>query len=319
MNTKTQDIKWVSNSSLFAVRVLILTTLFSFLLSVGSVYADQENTSPESNPPEEVKEEEKPMYQIGLTATYRKDKNTSTEFVDVEGVTALPDKALIYIFFKRLESYIATGKALVKNGHFSITFGPFDRQILSGTYSVEADFMPGKQPEDLIKRIRTGKDNKKVELVHGSCALIVEKSEGAELGEEEIRTGMESLVSEVQNLYYELDKTYNEHKGRFEAKAWRRWSENWLLRVKKVRSELQQYSQKGFSLFPDAEESLQSAAGLLLNLHTARSMELEDPEEMAQRARDPKARAGPEALTKCFEDNLDRALKEIKSDKSISH
>lgn len=279
-----------------------------FFAKKTSKAKEGKKTAKEAETVQEEEKTSKPL--LALEAKYFKNQNTSAEFVDVEGTTCLPDKALIYIFLKRLDSYIVTGKAVVKDGRFSMTFGPFEKQIPSGNYNVDADFILEKQSEEVLKQVQKDKDNKKLELIHSSCPLTVEKPG---TGEAEVKAELESVVFELKALYNELDKVYHAHKAKFDARAWDEWSGIWVSRVRAEKSKIEQRSLKGFSLFPDSEERLEAAATTLLNLHAARSIEFKDPKGFARRRSDPKARAGPEMLIMCFEDDLNRVLKEIES------
>jgi len=265
--------------------------------------------SQKANPVEAKKDKEKkpekPLYSIDLKAAYR--TSSSNEYVDVDGTTNLPDNALIFIFFKRLENYIMTAKSIVNNGSFSMTFGPLQGKVPGGTYTIEADFMPDKQTEDVIRKLK-GDKNK---LVHGSCFLTFGDPEAAQINEKQLKVNIKSMACELKALYDELDKTYTANKVSFDGNTWNKWSQDWLSRVRKVKSNIALLSQKGLSLFPISERRLSAAVNTLFNLHTEYSTALKNPS--GTKSPNPLGMSGTDMLKMSFSQDMEGISRETGS------
>jgi len=277
---------------------------------VEELNQEEMQSSQIEEPPIKV-EEERPPYGINLEAKYLKED--SKEIIDITGTTHLPDNTLIFVFFKRLDNFIASGQTMVKDNQFSIRFGPFEKRILAGRYSVEADFFPYRQSEDVIKVIKAKFGSRKLELIHTSYALTIDKPEQPQLSEKKVKEEMISVMSELKTLYTQLKKAHVENRAKADKSTWNKWSDNWLSQLEKVEVQFKERTQNDIPLFPRAQKYIGDAFYLLSCLHRAYSLEINDPAEFRRRENDPEARAGSAMLEKCFQDVMGEAMKEVKS------
>jgi hypothetical protein len=256
-------------------------------------------------------EQKKGTCSISLNARYLEEEGK--EMVDINGTTNLPDGALIYIFLKRLDSFISSCEASVKNGQFSLRLGPFDKHLMSGKYSVEGDFISYRQTEEVSLKVRSAFDSRPDDIVHAAIILNVNKGEDPQLSEERAKNEIVSLARELIRLREDLQREYAFSKGHFDLGRWNRWSRGWQSRLKTIEASIRKRSEEDTPLFPRAQENLKIAVQLLSGLYNANLMELKEPAKFEKVSKDPDARAGFQVMSKCFKEMLDGAIKEANS------
>jgi len=141
--------------------------------------------------------------------------------------------------------------------------------------------------------------------------LTVEKQGKAGISEGDIKEKMLSMISELQQLHDELEKTRIAHKENFDRKAWDKWSDSWSLRIKKISTRLRDISEGSVPIFPRAQKNIDNAAQVLMHIRDFYAFELKSPEKFAELAKNPNARAGPEFLNQVFIDSLKSANGEV--------
>lgn len=255
---------------------------------------------------------EEPGYRISVTAECAAEGDKAV--IDIKGDTDLPDGALIYVFFKRLDNFISSGETAVKDGKFSIRFGPLKKRLLDGEYTIEAVFMPERQPANVNELIKGAKDKQKSKLIRAVYALTIGNPEKAQKTQEEVKAEINSIISELEKLHSELTAMYSANKNNFNRQDWDKWSNNWFPKFKKIENKIRSNTEEYLIyLFPKAQENVSLAAQYLPCLHQAYSMEFKEPEKFAKILKNPDARAGPQMLNELFARVLAEAKSEVDS------
>jgi len=197
--------------------------------------------------------------------------------IRADGTTTLPDGALIYVFFKRLNEYIVFGECITQKETFDITFGPFDKPLIPGEYSVQAVFMPEKQSEEFTKALK----GKGVNQLEASCTLCVGNIEEVRESEASAKREILSIISDLENLRAELEEAYRSNRDNFDSQRWQEWSDKWFEKFKKVRIRAQKSDSDVtlVSLYPETRKSMPMSVKYLSDIYLAVVKDLKNPEK----------------------------------------
>ncbi len=267
-----------------------------------------EGAAPEKETVTEQGGQEKISCSISLNAEYSVEDGK--DIVDINGTTNLPDGALIYIFLKRLDSFISSCETSVKSGQFSLKLGPFDKRLVSGKYSVEGDFIAYRQTEEVLMKVKAAFGSRPDDNVHAAIILNINKGEDPQLSEERVKNEIVSWAGELTRLKEDLQREYVSGKKNFDSGRWNRWSKGWQSKLNTIEAKINKTSEEETPLFPRAQENLKIAVQLLSGLYNAYQMELKKPAKFEKISKDPDARANSQVMSKCFKEMIDSAIKE---------
>jgi len=185
--------------------------------------------------------------------------------VHADGKTSLPDGAVLKVYLKRIDTVIVFGECVVAGGSFSFSFGPFGKELAPGAYTVEAEFFPDLQRPEFRKTA----DNQKIPASKNSCEAVIGKTPDASKAENAARQEVNSAVTTLDELYWELKDVYALSQTHFDPATWDEWSDRWRFHLKKVSNSLKDGSgrYRSLSLYPEAEKGLPLAVRYLSEIY----------------------------------------------------
>jgi len=185
--------------------------------------------------------------------------------VHADGKTSLPDGAVLKVYLKRIDTIIVFGECMVAEGSFSISFGPFGKELAPGTYTIEAEFFPDLQRPE-FKKVA---NNEKIPAAKSSCEAVVGKVSDVSKAENAAWQEINSAVMSIDELYWELKDVYALSQTHFDPAAWDEWSDRWRFHLKKVSNSLKDGTgrDKSLSLYPEAEKGLPLAVKYLSEIY----------------------------------------------------
>ncbi len=158
--------------------------------------------------PEEAAAQKPAAADIKLKAEFTKGK------VFVSGTSSYPNNTPLRVYFMQGESVVMVKESRVKRGEFYIAFGPFEKEIMAGKYSVRA--------EAAIDGSKTYSE---------PFALVIGSGERVKVDETRERQYLQDKAQEVSGLYEELNKAYDNAKASYDERKWKEWSQGWLERA----------------------------------------------------------------------------------------
>lgn len=185
--------------------------------------------------------------------------------VHADGKTSLPDGAVLKVYMKRIDTVIVFGECVVAGGMFSISFGPFGKELAPGAYTVEAEFFPDMQRPEFRKTAA----NQKIPASKNSCEAVIGKAPEASKAENTARQEVNSAVTALDELYWELKDVYALSQTHFDPATWDEWSDRWRFHLKKVSNSLKDGSgrDKSLLLYPESEKGLPLAVKYLTEIY----------------------------------------------------
>ena len=212
-----------------------------------------------------------------MSVTAKFEKVDKKAVIRADGTTTLPDGALIHVFFKRLNEYIVFGECIAQKKTFDITFGPFDKPLIPGEYSVQAVFMPEKQSEEFTKALK----GQGVNQAEASCTLYVGNIEEVRENEASAKKEILSIISDLENLRAELEEAYRSNRNNFDSQTWQEWSDKWFEKFNKVRVRAQKsdFNLTLVSLYPETRKSMPISIKYLSDIYLSVTRDLKDPKK----------------------------------------
>jgi len=185
--------------------------------------------------------------------------------VHADGKTGLPDGAVIKVYLKRIDTVIVFGECVVSDGSFSFSFGPFGKEMAPGAYTIEAEFFPDLQRPEFKKAA----GNQNVPAARSSCEATIGKGPDALKAENAARQEVNSAVTTLDELYWELKDVYALSQTHFDPATWDEWSDRWRFHLKKVSNRFRDGSgrEKSLLLYPEAEKGLPLAVKYLSEIY----------------------------------------------------
>lgn len=200
------------------------------------------------------------------------------------GRSQLPARALLYVHIVYEGKQVESRRTLVgEDGAFDCILGPFvERRILRGPYLLQVVYHPGRQPVAIRRREDLPREVRAFDL-----EVWVGDETGRQADRETERVRYRKDFERIETLLAELEAearaaarkekfTLGAEKH-FDEIAWRRWIDGW-------RERLQEGVWDGLRVhrdaevlalcLPEAHQSLQSMAAILLELQKAYSREV---------------------------------------------
>lgn len=247
-------------------------------------------------------EPEKLIYSISMKASYEKEnkKDKQEEKIYAKADTNLPEGESVKVNLKRKNFVIESKYVNVKYGGFFATFGPFDKSLMPGIYTVEAEFPPGAEKREgwAVREVGVGSDK------------------DIKAWEERAKSEMTQAIMELQGLSLSLYNNYQLNKERFDKKKWYDWSENWHSQLEVLQRTFNGFS-KGYVvyLYPEAQQNILISAQNLKRLYDAYATEVEDSIRVSKQIVDIKEHAEKvNSLIHAYGRSFSSAQKDISSD-----
>jgi hypothetical protein len=225
---------------------------------------------------------------IKLKAEFTKDK------VFVSGTSSYPNNTPLRIYFMQGDSMITVKESRVKRGEFYVAFGPFEKEIMAGKYTVLAEAMTG------------------VEKVYSEpFTLTIGTIERVKVDETRAREYLADVAQEAGDLYEELNRAYDNNKVSNDELEWIEWSKKWMSKVNAAGQRFEENSKAYLiSLHPVSQRRLQFCFHQLPLLLRAYTIDLNSA------GAKPSEQAFPMQNTEVLKQSFDRALSETKHDVS---
>lgn len=238
--------------------------------------------------PEEAARAPKPAAaDIKLKAEFTRGK------VFVSGTSSYPNNTPLRVYFMQGESVVMVKESRVKRGEFYIAFGPFEKEIMAGKYSV---------------RVEAEIDGSKA--YSEPFALVIGSGERIKVDETREKQYLQDTAQEVAGLYEELNKAYDKAKASYDERKWKEWSQGWLERTNAAGSKFNDDSRKYVaSVRPVSQRRLQFCFHQLPLLLRAYTIDLNSKGR-------PSGQALPMQDAQVLRQSFDRALSETAQDVS---
>lgn len=274
-----------------------------------------EETQPETagTPGDEKTKDNKLPYDLKIDASYEPQGDNVR--VTVAGDAALPNGAMVEIYIKGRDRFIASGRTSVFDNRISMDFRFSRRRLFPAVYTVSVIFMPERQTPDIVEMLRSNfAFGTKVRTVEYSCKLYVGTLGDIVKTEVEAKCKIAAALAKLETLQNEFSDKFSAAKKKFVGRDWDKWSNTWLLYLKGIRNK--QDSRNMF--FPRAEDGITIAVNSILKLWQFCDLELKDPVKYNKVKNDPKARIRPDDLKKLFnEDMFNELLDDIRIEASM--
>ncbi|MFA5164638.1 MAG: hypothetical protein WC481_03655 [Candidatus Omnitrophota bacterium] len=238
--------------------------------------------------PEEAAVRKPVAADIKLKAEYTKGK------VFVSGTSSYPNNTPLRVYFMQGESVVMVKESRVKRGEFYIAFGPFEKEIMAGKYSVRA--------EATIDGSKAYSE---------PFALVIGSGERVKVDETREKQYLQDKAQEVSELYAELNRAYDNAKASYDGRKWKGWSKGWLEKVNSAAAEFNDDSRKYIaSVRPVSQRRLQFCFHQLPLLLRAYTIEFN-----SKSAKSP-GQVLPVQDAQALRQSFDRALSETVQDVS---
>jgi hypothetical protein len=238
--------------------------------------------------PEEAAVQKPAAADIKLKAEYTKGK------VFVSGTSSYPNNTPLRVYFMQGESVVMVKESRVKRGEFYIAFGPFEKEIMAGKYSV---------------RVETNIGGSKA--YSEPFALVIGSGERVKVDETRERQYLQDKTQEVSELYGELNKAYDNASASYDERKWKEWSQGWLARANAAGMKFNDDSRKYMaSVRPVSQRRLQFCFHQLPLLLRAYTIDLNS------KGKRPAGQVLPIQDAQVLRQSFDRALSETVQDVS---
>ncbi len=243
--------------------VLILIIFFTLIFCASSkVVSSEENLQT----PQSLKENQSKQNELILLLDKPQWQETEVgSTISVKGKTNLPEEIEIWVFLKRKDFYVTGSHTLVKDGQFQTKLGPFNKEFYPGVYKVEVVFIPRRQKISIL----AGVPRSWAEGVTAQTKdLQIQKAETIKEVQKALCEKLDDIVKKTEQLYSELNTTYNkykeikEEKESFSKSDWEESLGSWQKKLEKL-DELNRERNKGkvVALFPSLEKKLDNLLG----------------------------------------------------------
>ncbi len=167
-------------------------------------------------------------YELNVTAQAKRLANGDAVLVKYK--TNLPRMTVLYMSVRSLDQVLVTRKQTVEGPEFAIRFGPFDnKKFTPGIYVVEVSCIPERQESGAVKKELSGTDK----LV-ATAELRIGNQEDFEVTTGKRKAALVAELKELDSLYFAMNDEYALQKKEFNKARWDAFSEDLLLRVKKI-------------------------------------------------------------------------------------
>lgn len=189
-------------------------------------------------------------YELSVTAQAKRLANGDAVLVKYK--TNLPRMTVLYMSVRSLDQVFVTRKQTVEGPEFAIRFGPFDnKKFTPGIYVVEVSCIPERQESGAVKKELSGTDK----LV-ATAELRIGNQEDFEVTTGKRKAALVSELKELDSLYLAMNGEYESQKKEFNKARWDAFSEDLLLRVKRIGDLDADYRSKMLAMDYAAQENI---------------------------------------------------------------
>lgn len=205
-------------------------------------------------------------FRLSIKAEYK--RLLSGDAIVVEGTTDLPPKSVLIFALKKETGTIETRRELIKKSPFSLKLGQSSgKQIVPGSYVVEAIFSPEAQEDDGVRKKVKGAQEIKAEYE----VTVGSADEAGEIAERR-KLELISQIKEAGRIYDEMTREYETQKGSFDKAGWNASVLKWQSKINNTKSSIVNYRARamsfGVTLEEDALNEVTYSLEMLMNRYT---------------------------------------------------